>query len=224
MKRILCLLLSAAIITGCSKPDSHGDDVAETAEETVAVEVTEAVTEEVTKEPETAVEPEIKEQLREYLADRAVQLILDLDRDYEGTVGQIRFLPFCRYGLREFAKEMNSEWSLLGIYHPNAGRLDSCYGETASVILITWWDDGQWDEPNERKREIDVIFVKLNDDWLVGNIFDVGGGHDLITQNVKTTVRWSFLHFVACATKVGTVASFYMLFLSYREIGILQFS
>ena len=46
MKRMLCLLLSAAIITGCSKPDSHGDEVAETAEETVAVEVTEAVTEE----------------------------------------------------------------------------------------------------------------------------------------------------------------------------------
>ena len=216
MKRMLCLLLSAVILTGCSKPDSHCDDVAET----VAVEVTEAVTE----EPETVDDPEITQELEEYLADKAVQLIHDLDRDYDGTVEQIRFLPFCRYGLREFAKEMNSEWSLLGIFHPNVRTRDSCYGETASVILITWWDDGQWDEPNERKREIDVIFVKLNDDWLVGNIFDVGGGHDLITQNVKTTVRWSFLHFVACATKVGTVASFYMLFLSYREIGILQFS
>jgi len=160
MKHILYLLLAFAIfLTGCTRPQLSTE-----AEETQVSVTVLPVTEKS--------EAEELEELKEYLSDRAVQLLWDLDSDFESAVEQIQFGAETGQHFVDTGVVLN-EISLKQIFNENrnlkdvyAVKIGSIFEDrTFGVATYIMFDDF------EKETPIGVVFTKEDEKWNINNLY-----------------------------------------------------
>ena len=199
MKKLLTLISITTIVatTACSNPGEGDNDVlSATVEAQTSVAETSATTFDEPNKPEKiTVEAYLNgekitipvggfpsydsEEVEEYLhfAQRAVDLLVGLDNDFDAAIGEIKF-GFSEHienngewGMDYVLRRFNDNSNLISISDVSFLRFDSNFENLLYISIKTGFSN------MDRATWTCIEFVKENGEWIINNLHDSTQGH-----------------------------------------------